>query len=165
MSDATTSLLPALCLLGIAVGIVGVVVPVLPGLLLCWASVLGWALFTDAGAARWAVLALCTLWAVGGTVLKYAWPGRRLRSAGIPTGTLLAGVGLGLVGMVVVPVVGLLLGFVLGVWLAESTRFGSLGAAWPSTRAALLGAGLSVLVELAAAMLVLGTFVIGLLVV
>jgi uncharacterized protein len=66
--------------------------------------------------------------------------------------------------MFVVPVVGLLLGFVLGVWLVEAVRHGDARRAWPSTRAALLGAGLSVLIELTAAMLVLGTFVVGLLV-
>ena len=164
VQDTTASMLPVLCLIGIVVGIVGVVVPVLPGLLLCWASVLVWALFADVGWGRWPVLALCTLWTVLGVVVKYAWPGRRLKSAGIPTRTLLAGVGVGLVGMFVVPVVGLVLGFVLGVWLAEAARLGGLRVAWPSTRAALLGAGLSVLVELTAAMLVLGTYVVGLLV-
>jgi len=163
VTETTASLLPVLCLIGIVVGIVGVVVPILPGLLLCWASVLVWALFTDAGWGRWVVLGVATLWTALGIVIKYAWPGRRLKSAGIPTSTLLAGVGLGLVGMFVVPVVGLVLGFVLGVWLAEAGRLGGLQAAWPSTRAALLGAGLSVLVELTAAMLVLGTYVIALL--
>jgi uncharacterized protein YqgC (DUF456 family) len=64
--------------------------------------------------------------------------------------------------MVVIPVVGLLLGFVAGVWIAEWVRHGALAAAWPSTRAALLGAGLSVLVELTAATLVLGTYLAGL---
>src|SRR5690242_6370261 len=111
MAD-TTRALPLLCLVGVIVGIVGVVVPVLPGLLLCWASVLVWALLADAGPGRWVVVALCTLWTALGTVIKYAWPGRRMRSAGVPTSTLLAGVGLGLVGMFVIPVIGLLLGFV-----------------------------------------------------
>ena len=156
------SLLPQLCLVGVVVGIVGVVVPVLPGLLLCWASVLVWALFSDAGPGRWAVLALCTVWVVLGTVVKYAWPGRRLRAAGVPTRSLVAGILVGLVGMFVIPVLGLVIGFVLGVWAAEALRHGGARAAWPSTRAALLGAGLSILVELTAATLVLGTFVVGL---
>ncbi|HEY6794387.1 MAG TPA: DUF456 domain-containing protein [Kineosporiaceae bacterium] len=160
---AGSQALSLLCLLGVIVGIVGVVVPVLPGLLLCWASVLVWALLADVGPGRWAVAGLATLWAVAGTVVKYAWPGRRLRSAGVPTSTLLGGLVLGLFGMFVVPVLGLLLGFVLGVWLAEAARLGGASRAWPSTRAALFGAGLSVLIELTAAMLVLGTFVVGLL--
>lgn len=161
--ESTTTVLTIACLLGIVVGIVGVVVPALPGLLLCWLSVLVWALLSDGGVGRWLVLALATVWVVVGTVVKYAWPGRRLKDAGIPTRTLVAGVVGALVGMVVVPVVGLPLGFVVGVWAAEWARFGGAAAAWPSTRQALLGAGLSVLIELCAAGLVLGTFLAGVL--
>jgi uncharacterized protein YqgC (DUF456 family) len=153
-----------LCLVAMLVGIVGIVIPVLPGLLLVWGSVLVWAIFADVGWGKWVVLGVCTAWAAGGIVVKYAWPGQRMRRAGIPSRTLLAGVALGIVGMFVVPVVGLLLGFVLGVWLAESARMGGMDKAWPSTKQALLGAGLSILVELGAAMLVVGTWLLGLLV-
>ena len=159
--DSSTALLTIGCLAGIVVGIVGVVVPVLPGLLLCWASVLVWALLSDGGAGRWVVLGVVTVWVVLGTVVKYAWPGRRLKDAGIPTRTFVVGVVGALLGMVFVPVVGLPLGFVAGIWVAERIRFGDAAAAWPSTRQAVLGAGLSVLVELCAAGLVLGTFLAG----
>jgi hypothetical protein len=163
--DSTSPALALVCLLGIVVGIVGVAVPVLPGLVLCWLSVLAWALFAgpDVGWGRWLVLAVATVWVVIGTVVKYAWPGRRLKDAGIPTRTLVIGVLAGVVGMFVIPVVGLLVGFVLGVWASEWHRFGSPGAAWPSTRQALLGAGLSMLIELTAAMLLLGSYLLGLL--
>jgi uncharacterized protein len=163
--ESSYALLTIGALVGIVVGIVGVVVPVLPGLLLCWASVLVWALFSDGGAGRWVVLGVVTVWVVLGSVVKYAWPGRRLKDAGIPTRTLLVGVAGALIGMFVVPVVGLPLGFVAGIWVAEWFRFGDAAAAWPSTRQAVLGAGLSVLIELCAAALVLGTFLVGLLLV
>ena len=52
--------------------------------------------------------------------------------------------------------VGLLVGFVLGVYLAEYHRVGA-QAAWPSTRHALKAVGLSILIELAAGLL--ATFV------
>ncbi len=45
------------------------------------------------------------------------------------------------------PVVGLFVGFVLGVYLAERTRLGS-ASAWPSTKASLRAVGLSILIEL-----------------
>lgn len=152
------------CLVGIVVGIVGVIVPVLPGLLLCWASVLVWALLSDVGAERWVVLSLVTVWALLGLVIKYAWPGQRLKAAGIPTRTLLAGVAGALAGMVFIPVIGLPLGFVAGILAAEWVRFGDVAAAWPSTRQAVLGAGLAVLVELTAAAMILGTYLAGLIV-
>src|SRR4051812_42842574 len=147
----------------IAAGVVGVVVPVLPGLLLSWAGVLLWALLGDASAAvRWTVLAVATGVALIGAVIKYLLPGKRLKSVGVPNSALFAGGVLGLVGFFVVPVVGLILGFVLGVWLVERIRLGP-GRAWPSTRQALAAAGLAMLIEFTAALGVAVVWVFGLL--
>jgi len=144
-----------------AAGILGVVIPVLPGILLCWLAVLVWAVFGEAGGGRWLVFILATVVAVGGTVVKYLWPGKRLKSTGVPTSSLVAGGVLGVVGFFVVPVVGLVLGFVLGLWLAERARLGP-GQAWPSTREALVAVGLSMLVEFAAALGIAVLWVFGL---
>ncbi|MDO9498092.1 MAG: DUF456 family protein, partial [Nocardioides sp.] len=71
-----------------------------------------------------------------------------------------AGAGLAIVGFFVVPVVGIVLGFVLGIYLAEHRRVGS-AQAWPSTRHALKAVGLSILIELVAGALAAGTWVVG----
>jgi uncharacterized protein YqgC (DUF456 family) len=155
----------AVCAVAMLVGLVGIVVPVLPGLVLCYGAVLGWAIFTHGGWGRWLVLAICTIWLLVGTVVKYAWPGRNIKAAGIPTVTILAGVGLGLVGFFVIPVVGLPIGFVLGVWLAEWARLKDPQRAWPSTWEALKATGLSMMIELGAGLLVAGTWVAGAIVV
>lgn len=143
------------------VGILGVVIPVLPGLLLCWLAVLLWAILGEAGGGRWAVLVLATVVAVGGTAVKYLWPGKRLKDTGVPTSSLLAGGVLGVIGFFVVPLVGLVLGFVVGLWLAERVRLGP-GQAWPSTRQALAAVGLAMLVEFAAALGIAVIWVFGL---
>jgi uncharacterized protein YqgC (DUF456 family) len=158
-ADAAITLLAALAII---VGIVGVIVPVLPGLILCWLGVLGWAVLTEHHAGKWVVLALATLIAAGGTVVKYLWPGRNLKRGGVPNRTLMLGGALGLVGFFVIPVVGLLVGFVLGVWLAERIRLGDSRQAWPSTRHALRAAGLAVLIELAAGLAIGAVFTTGL---
>jgi uncharacterized protein len=158
--DSTVTLL---CGLAIAAGVVGVVVPVLPGLLLCWLGVLAWAVFADGGWVKWLVFAVVTGLAAAGTVVKYLWPGRNLKRSGVPNRTLLAGGVLGLVGFFVIPIVGLVLGFVLGVWLAERVRLGDNQRAWPSTVYALKAAGLSMLIELAAALAIAATWGVGLL--
>lgn len=145
--------------LAVLVGVVGVVVPVLPGTLLILAAVLVWALQDGSGTA-WAVFSAVTVLLTTGSVVKYAVPGRRLQAAGVPSTTLLAGAALGLVGFFVIPVIGLVVGFVGGVYLAEMRRVGR-EAAWPSTRHALVAAGLSVLIELAAALLAAATWVVG----
>ena len=153
--------LVTLCAIAMVVGLVGIVVPILPGLLLSYGAVLVWAIFADAGWGKWLVLGLATLWALIGTVVKYAWPGRRMKRAGIPNWTLLAGVAVGIVGFFVIPLVGLPLGFVAGIWLAEWQRHGDAKKAWPSTVEALKATGLSMLVELATGILVALTWVAG----
>lgn len=158
-TGSTVTLISAVA---IVAGILGVVIPLVPGLVLCWLGVLLWALLGDAGGVRWVVLALATLVAAAGTVVKYLWPGKRLKSTGVPTTSMLAGGVLGVIGFFVVPVVGLVLGFVLGIWLAERARLGA-GQAWPSTRAALGAVGLSMLVEFIAALGVAVVWVFGLL--
>jgi uncharacterized protein YqgC (DUF456 family) len=134
--------------LAIAVGLVGILVPVLPGSALVLAAVLVWA-WQVGGATAWVVFAVAAAVLVAGAVVKYVLPNRRLKDAGIPASTQWIGAGLGVVGFFVIPVVGLFIGFVLGVYLAEYHRLGG-KAAWPSTRHALKAVGVSILIELAA---------------
>jgi len=143
----------------VLVGLVGIVVPVLPGTILILGAVLVWAVAVSSGTG-WVVFALVTVLLVVGGVVKYAVPGRGLKAAGVPNRTLLAGGLLGIVGFFVVPVVGLFLGFVLGVYLSEVQRVGR-DRAWPSSRAALKAAGLSVLIELCAGLLAAVTWLVG----
>ena len=145
--------------LAILVGLVGVIVPILPGGILVLAAILVWA--TELGTSTgWIVFAVSTLFLVVGTVAKYALPGRRLKEAGIPGSTQWTGVAFGIVGFFVVPVIGLFLGFVVGMYVAERHRVGA-AAAGPSTRAALTAVGLSVLIELAATLMATATWVVG----
>jgi len=134
----------------IAFGVVGVLVPFLPGTLLIAAAVLVWALVVDTPLA-WVFASVAGLLLAVGLAVKYAVPGRHLRARGVPTRTLLFGAMLGLVGFFVIPVVGLLVGFILGVYLSELQRVGR-RKAWPATKAAVKAVGLSMLIELTAAL-------------
>ena len=149
--------------LAIAVGLVGIVVPVLPGSVLVLVAILVWAVLT-ATATGWAVFAVATLLLAAGAVVKYAVPGRRLKADGVPNRSLLAGALLGVVGFFVIPVVGLLIGFVLGVYLAELQRVGR-ALAGPTTRSALRAVGVSILIELGAGLLAALTWLVGAIVV
>ncbi len=135
----------------IVIGLVGIVVPVLPGSVLILGAVLVWAII-EGSATAWTVFAIATTLLALGQVVKYVVPGRRLKASGVPRSALVLGGLLGLVGFFVIPIVGLFIGFVLGVYLAELQRLGR-EAAWPSTVAALKAVGLSILIELAAGLL------------
>jgi len=143
----------------ILVGLVGIVVPVLPGSILILGAVLVWTVSEGSGTA-WTVFALATTLLVAGAIVKYVIPGRGLRSSGVPNRTIMFGGLLGIVGFFVVPVIGLVIGFVLGVYLSEVRRVGR-HLAWPSTVAAMKAVGLSIFVELVAGLLAAGVWAVG----
>ena len=140
------------------VAAVGVVIPLLPGALLAALAITVWAIV--AGGWAWAVLALALAILALGQVVKYVWPGRRLTRSGVPMSSIVAGGLLGIVGFFVIPVVGLPIGFVAGVYAAERLRLSSNtalpshAAAWRSTVEAMKATGLSILVELASVLVV-----------
>ncbi len=147
----------------VALGLIGVVVPLLPGPVLVFAGIAVWA-YDHGDAAGWVVLGLATVALGVGLVLKYAVPGRRLREAGVPWSSLATGAVLGFVGFFVIPVIGLPIGFVLGIYLAEMVRLGAAAAAWPSTKHAVLAVGLSMLIEFGAGLVAAAIWLVGVLV-
>jgi uncharacterized protein YqgC (DUF456 family) len=138
--------------LAIAVGIIGIVVPLLPGTLLVFAAIAVWA-FLEGNPTGWVTLGVVGGILGGTALIKYTWPVRRMRAADVRTLSLVAGGALGVVGFFVIPVLGLVIGFVLGVYLAELANRRDQRMAWASTKHALKGVALSVGVELVGALL------------
>ncbi|MFG2714413.1 DUF456 domain-containing protein [Streptomyces goshikiensis] len=151
--------LPQLLLVGLvlALGVVGVLVPGVPGTWLVWAGLLWWALHERSSLA-WTVLVSATALLLVVQVVKWLLPPRRLRGVGVTTRmAVYAGAG-ALVGFVVLPVVGAVPGFVGGIYLCERLRLGTPGEARASVRAVMRAVGTSVLVELFACLLVVAAW-------
>lgn len=131
----------------VLVGLVGIVVPVLPGLAVQVVAIGLWA-FEESSVEGWVVIGLVFTIAVATSISKYLSPGRRLRDAGIPGWLLLSAVLIATIGLFVVPVVGAPIGFVLTIYLFERSRRGK-DRAWPSTKTALRAVFTSIGIELA----------------
>ncbi|GEL94531.1 DUF456 domain-containing protein [Cellulomonas composti] len=151
----------ALVAVAILVGLFGVVVQVLPGAMLVLGAVVVWGVVTG-GPVGWTVVAVAVVATGVGQVVKYLLAGRHLRRGGVPGRSVVAGGVLGVVGFFVVPVVGLPLGFVGGIYLAEWARARDPRLAWRSTLVALQATGLTILVELAGALVCTAAWVAGL---
>ncbi|ASF11128.1 MULTISPECIES: DUF456 domain-containing protein [Nocardia] len=147
----------------ILVGLLGIIVPILPGVILIFGAIAVWA-FVTGGATAWTVFGISTALLVLSGVIKYTWPGRKLKDAGVANRSLFFGAVLGIVGFFVIPVVGLFVGFVLGVYLSELHRLRVNQQAWQATMHALKGVGLSMLIELLGALLATGVWLVGALV-
>ena len=146
--------------LAIAVGLIGIVLPLLPGTLLVFAAIGVWA-FIENTTAAWVTFGVATALLGVSLLIKYTWPVKRMRAADVRTLSLFVGAVLGIIGFFVVPVLGLVIGFVLGVYLAELAHRRDQRLDWASTKHAIKGVALSVGVELAGALLATVAWVLG----
>lgn len=134
----------------IAVGVVGTIVPALPGSVVVVAGVVLFAMFT--GWDAWAVVVVATaaVLAVAGIVAGVRIPATATsRSAG--RRSLRIGIVGGIVGFFVVPVIGLPLGWVTGVFLSEAATSGP-ATARASTAATVRSFGKAALVQFVVAL-------------
>jgi uncharacterized protein YqgC (DUF456 family) len=143
-------LVTVLVALTMAVGIVGTIIPVLPGLGLVltagivYGFVVGWSVVGLV-----AITVMLVLLALG-TAAKMILADRKRGRGGAPRRSLLIGAAAAVVGFFVIPVIGLAVGGVAGLMIAEHERTGAWDSAWRSTRTTLVGVGTGVLLEVAA---------------
>ncbi|AUI50307.1 MULTISPECIES: DUF456 domain-containing protein [Arthrobacter] len=138
------------CGLLIAVGVAGIIVPVLPGAITIGVSLLIWALVLQ-NTVGWVVFGLGAVLVVAGMLASAVLTGKRLKGRQIPNRSIVVGVVVGLVGMFVIPVVGLFVGFTVGLLLSEYLRQRELRPALHSSAVALKAMGIGILIELGCA--------------
>lgn len=139
--------------LGMLLGLIGILIPFLPGMPLIVVSVIVWAVADGPDQGRWLVVAVVTVIAVSAMVGSSLISARRAAGAGAPGWVLAAGV-LGLiVGAIVIPVFGALVGWPVGIFVAELARTRGLRTAWRTTRETLTGLGLGIAIQFGAGVL------------
>lgn len=153
--------LELLVAVAMVVGLVGVVVPVLPGLILMWVAVGSWALLDGGGTARWVTFAVVTLLTAVGTTAAVVWSGRKASGAGAPWWALTVAMVGAVVGFLTLPVIGIVVGGVGGLWLAELARLRHPKAAWDTTWVALQAYGVGTVVQMLAGAAIFGVWLTG----
>lgn len=150
-----------LALLVMIVGLAGVVVPLVPGILLVGLAAVVSTFALGVDASGWLMVATITLITLGGAGASMALPARRGLRGDAARSSLALAAGLGLIGFFVIPVVGMPVGALGGLYLGEINRHGDRARAWASTRNVLRAYGLGVLVEFGAALLVIAVWLPG----
>ena len=161
MDDVLLELIVGLVM---AAGLVGIVLPFIPGLPLIWGAALVYGLVEGFGTTGTVAMIVITLFLIGGVTAKIVVPQRRAAAGGAPNSTLAAGAVLGIVGFFTIPIVGLPLGAALGVLLAEYGRTGNWPAARRSTKEVIVGFGIGALLEMGAGIVMVGAWVVWVLV-
>src|SRR5688572_14459547 len=142
-----------------AIGVVGTVVPLVPGLGLVVVAALVYGVAEGFGPVGGVAVALILALAAAGTAAGVVLPGRAAIRTGAPRRSLaLAAVG-AVIGFFVVPVVGLPLGGVLGIYVGERLRTADGATARRTTMATLKAFGLAALAQFAAGVAMVLTWI------
>ena len=150
----------ALVAVVIVVGLGGALTQIYPGPALVLGAIAVWSVLTG-GATAWVVLGVSALAITVTSVGKYVLVGGRLHRAGVAPISLLVGGAAGIVGFFLIPVVGLPVGFTLGVYLWEMTRLSDERRARAAAWAAIKAQGLAIVLELAGCLIAAVAWVAG----
>jgi uncharacterized protein YqgC (DUF456 family) len=143
-----------------AIGLMGTLLPLLPGLPLVWLGAFAYGLVDGFHSRGWIAMTVITVLLVAGIGASFVLPRRRASEAGAPRSSQLVGAVAGVIGFFVIPVVGLPLGAVAGVLVAEYRRTRDWSRAWRATRGVVVGFGLAALFELGAGIAMVATWLV-----
>lgn len=137
------------------VGLVGVLVPLLPGLLLIWAAALAYGVVTGFSVGGWVFFAVITLLMLVGSVVDNFIMGAKARGQGASWPAIAVALVAGVVGSLVFPPFGGLIAAVVGLFLVEYLRLRSARRAMASTKGWAVGCGWATIVRFGLGMLMI----------
>ena len=130
----------------LVVAAVGVVYPVVPGSLIAIVTLLVWAWLVG-GWAAWVAAAIGVMLCAVGWSASAVLTGRKLKELEVPKWSILVAAVAGLVGMFLIPVVGIFVGFAVGLLVSEAVRHRDVRRAVHYSLQTLKAMGAGVLVE------------------
>lgn len=155
VSDVAITVIILLVLL---TGLMGTVVPVLPGILLMWGGVVAYGFFVGFGAIGIGAIIIVTLLSGVAVALGFILPKRLADDSGASGKSQIAAVVGGIVGFFVIPVVGIIVGALVGIAVAEYLDKEDWALARKSTIAVAKGFGISALLQIAVGFAILITW-------
>jgi uncharacterized protein YqgC (DUF456 family) len=130
----------------LVIAAVGVVYPVMPGSLIAIVTLLVWAWVIGSWPA-WVVAVIGTLLCAVGWSASAVLTGRKLKELEVPKWSIAVAAVAGLVGMFLIPVVGIFVGFAVGLLVSEAVRHRDVRRAVHYSLQTLKAMGAGVLVE------------------
>lgn len=137
--------LETLTLFALVVGLLGLIVPVFPGLVVMWLGTLLYALIQNAAGdmtnLKWFIFGIITVLMISGSIVDNLIIAYKMRDKYIPWSSILFAFGAGIIASIFfTPIIGLVAAPV-GLYLAESRRLKNNEAAVASTKAYMVGWG------------------------
>jgi len=131
-----------------AVGLVGVIVPFLPGLFLILAAAGVYGLLVGFDSVAVAVLIAMSILVAISVIKSFVIPRKAASQSGASGWSQVAAVAGGVIGFFVIPIFGLILGALAGLVLSEFMIKGNWDEAWVAAKGTAKGFGVSALIDL-----------------
>ena len=156
--------LETLTLFALIVGLLGLVVPIFPGLVIMWLGTLVYAILQNAAGNmsgwKWVIFGVITLLMVTGSIADNIIIARKMRDKYVPWSSILFAFGASLVAsLFFTPLIGLAAAPV-GLYLAESRRLKNNESAIESTKAYMVGWGWAFGARFAIGLVMIGFWII-----
>lgn len=145
------------------VAIFGTIFPIVPGSPVAIVTMIAWAWIIDSSAS-WSTGVVAAALALVGMSASLVLTGRTMRRERIPSTPILIATAAAIVGLFVIPFMGLFVGFAVGLFGAEYYRRRDLAAAARSSLQAMKAMGWGMLIECGCAILAFGVFGLGVLI-
>jgi uncharacterized protein YqgC (DUF456 family) len=153
VSDVAATILVAVVM---AVGLAGTLVPLLPGLTLIWVAALAYGVAVGFGPVGVGVMVLSSALVIAGVVKSVLVPKRVADGHDVARWSQLVAAVCAVIGFFVIPVIGVVVGALVGLLVAEYANHRALGPAWQATVVVAKGFGLSAVIELGLGLVMVG---------
>ncbi len=159
MAEPLGSIVLVLALLVMVVGLIGTVLPVIPGTILIFLSALGFAFVEGFQTVGWPTLIALGVLALVATTADIWASSVGAKVGGASGWSVLAGMIGGLIGFLVLSLVGAIIGAILGVLLTEIVRLGDWRKALKAGGGWAIGWALATVVQVGIALTMVAIFV------
>ena len=142
------------------VGLLGLLVPIFPGIVVIWLASLGYGVVAGFTTLGWVIFAILTILMIVGATIDNVLMNAKAHKEGASCFTLLLGMLAGILGTIFFPPFGGLIAAPLVVWLIEYLRLRDLNKAFASLRGMAIGWGASYLVRLMLGLAMIGLWLV-----
>lgn len=141
-------------------GLLTLLIPILPGLVIMWLAALGYGIVSGFNTLGIVLMVIITILAVFGSLVDNLCMGVGARRGGASWSTILVALLAGLVGTMAFPPLGGFIAAPLAVLLLEYIKLGDLGKAWAALRGMAAGFGAAVVVRFLIGLIILSLWIL-----
>lgn len=144
----------------ILIGVVGIIIPILPGMILVWLTLLAYAWVTDFEIITPWIFAVLTLVALVTGLASIWMPYLGAKKTGAAKRAIFLGFIGAIIGTFIMPLVGTVIGYAVGILIGELIKHRDLRVAIKASIGGVAGWGIATIIELAGALTILVVFVL-----